>query len=149
MDAFLQDLRHAARSLRRTPGFTAVALLTVALGIGANTAIFSVVDALLLRSLPYAEPGGIVLLTERARTEPGKQGSTSWLNYLDWRGQAHGFETMGIFQQWQPSFIGNGEPERIKAAIVTSGVVDVFRLSPAAGRAMVPADNEPGAAAVV
>jgi len=149
MEFVLADTRYALRSLRNSPGFTLVAILTLALGIGANTAIFSLVDALLLRALPYREAGRIAILTEQSTTEPARQGSTSWLNYLDWQAQSRSYQTMGIYQQWQPSLTGTGEPERIKAAIVTSGVVDVFRLTPAAGRWMVPADNVPGAANVV
>jgi putative ABC transport system permease protein len=144
MDTLLQDLRYATRSLLKSRGFLVVAVLTLALGVGANTAVFSVVDALLLRALPYHDPSRIALLSERARTEPERQGSTSFLNYLDWRAQASSFEAMGIYQRWQPSLTGLREPERIRGAIVTSGVLDVFHVTPALGRPMLPADNEPG-----
>ncbi len=144
MDTLIQDLRYAVRSLLKSPGFTLVAVVTLALGVGANTAVFSVVDALLLRALPYHDPSRIALLSERARTEPEREGSTSFLNYLDWRVQASSFEAMGIYQRWRPSLTGLGEPERIQGAIVTSGVLDVFHVAPVLGRPMLPADNEPG-----
>ncbi|HEY7686431.1 MAG TPA: ABC transporter permease [Gemmatimonadales bacterium] len=149
MDTLLQDLRYAVRQLVKRPGFTAVAVLTLALGIGANTSIFSVVDALLLRALPYDSPDRIVRLTERAPTDPGQQGNTSYLNYLDWQAQASRFEAMGIYQGWHPALTGLGEAERIRAAILTAGVLDVFRVVPVLGRPMQPADNEPGRPTVV
>ncbi len=149
MDALLQDLRYALRALRRAPGFSAVAVLTLALGLGANTAVFSVVDAVLLRRLPYPVPERIVMLSERAASNPAEEGSTSFLNYLDWRAQAASFEAIGIYQDWHPSLTGSGTPERIAAAIVTSGVLEVLRARPLLGRAMVAADNEPGGPNVV
>ena len=149
MDTLLQDLRYAVRQLAKRPGFTAVAVLTLALGIGANTSIFSVVDALLLRALPYDSPDRIVLLTERAATDPPRQGNTSYPNYLDWQAQASSFEAMGIYQEWLPALTGLGEAQRIRASILTAGVLDVFRVAPALGRPMQPADNEPGGPSVV
>jgi putative ABC transport system permease protein len=145
----MSTLIQAARSLRRSPAFTALAVVTLAIGIGANTAVFSVVDAVLLRALPYPEPERLVLLTERSQGDPRSQGSTSFLNYLDWRAQASSFEAMGIYQGWHPSLTGSGAPERLPAAIVTSGVMDALRAVPLMGRPMTPADNDPGAANVV
>src|SRR5688500_7982139 len=87
-----RDLRHAVRALRATPTFTVIAVLCLALGIGANTAIFSVVQAVLLRPLPYAEPGRLVQLCEAMKTGEGWYGSVSWPNFVDWRAAAPAFE---------------------------------------------------------
>lgn len=149
MSSLAQDLRHALRALRATPGFTVTAVLTLAIGIGVLVAVFSVVNTALLRALPYDEPERIVLLTERSQRAPQNQGSTSFLNYLDWKAQASSFESMGIYQSWQPTLSGSGEAERVGAAIVTSGVLDVLHATPFAGRPMTPADNEPSSAPVV
>ena len=149
MSGFMQDVRFATRVLRKSPGFTVAAVVTLAIGIGANTAVFSVVDAVLLRALPYQEPERIVLLTERSRAAPQNQGSTSFLNFIDWQAQAASFESMGIYQGWHPALTGNGAPERLPAAIVTAGVFDALRAAPLIGRPMTAADNEPTSAAVV
>ena len=148
MERLIQDVRYALRTLSRTRAFTALAVATLAIGIGANTAVFSAVDAVLLRTLPYQEPERIVLLAERSAAEPQNQGSTSFLNYIDWQAQASSFQSMGIYQTWQPALTGSGAPERIPAALVTAGVLDVLRAAPVVGRAMTPADNEPSAAAM-
>jgi putative ABC transport system permease protein len=126
----MTDLRFALRTLARAPAFTALAVATLAIGIGANTAVFSVVDTVLLKALPYREPERIVLLSERSQAEPQNQGSTSFLNYIDWRAQAASFEAMGIFQSWHPALTGVGTPDRVNAALVTAGVLDVFRAAP-------------------
>jgi putative ABC transport system permease protein len=138
----LQDLRQAARVLGRSPGFTAVAVVLLALGIGANAAIFSLVDAVLLRPLPYPDAGRIVTLGETGKGEDARQGSsTSYLNFLDWKAQSRSFEAMTIFNGWQPALTGLGEAERLPAAFVTAEVFDVLRVRPALGRAMRPEEN--------
>ena len=149
MDALLQDLRLALRGLVRAPGFTVLTASTLALGIGANAAIFSVVNALLLRGLPYENADRIVMLSERSATDPERQGSTSWLNFADWQGQAASFDAMAVSYRWQPSLTGLGEAERLSATIVTAGIMDVFGIVPQLGRPMLAADNDPAAATVV
>ncbi|MEJ7809495.1 MAG: ABC transporter permease [Gemmatimonadaceae bacterium] len=146
MDALRQDLRYAARQLRRSPGFTAVAILLLALGIGATSAIFSVVSALLLRPLPYAHPEQLAMLAEySARDESAKDGmTTSYANFLDWHAQATSFEGMAVVQEWSPSLSGNGEPERIKAALVYPEMFRVFDARPMLGRGFLPEEAAEG-----
>lgn len=146
MDALRQDLRYAARQLRRSPGFTAVAILLLALGIGATSAIFSVVSALLLRPLPYAHPEQLAMLAEySARDESAKDGmTTSYANFLDWHAQATSFEGMAVVQEWSPSLSGSGEPERIKAALVYPEMFRVFDARPMLGRGFLPEEAAEG-----
>jgi hypothetical protein len=114
LDSIWSDARYGWRSLRRSPGFMLVAIVTLALGIGATTAIFSVVSAVLLRPLPYDAPERIVHLGEQtraaaARTEPGS--TTSYDNFDDWRRVARSFEAMGIYDGWSPTLTGEtGSP---------------------------------------
>src|SRR5512132_2815315 len=106
-----QDIRYALRALFRTPGFTAVALATLALGIGANTAIFSVVNAVLLRPLPYASPERLVMIGDRG--PEGAAGNVGYATFLDWRDRSHAFEEMALIRSWSPTLIADGSPERI------------------------------------
>src|SRR5204863_3317553 len=112
----MQDLRYALRMLKKQPGFTAIAVLTLALGIGANTAIFSVLNALLLRPLPYPNPDRLVLLRERSETFDS--GSVSYPNYLDWRAAQRGFTDLALFRRDRANLsgrMGEANPERIGA----------------------------------
>src|SRR5262249_13961706 len=106
---FWQDLRYGARMLMKQPGFTLAAALTLALGIGANTAIFSVVNAVLLRSLPYPAPDRLVIVN------PAKGG-----DFLEWRDQAKAFEQIGAYDTDTVDLIGSGEAERVSAGIVSA-----------------------------
>src|ERR687892_738162 len=111
MDTLLQDLRYALRSLRRTPGFTAVAVLTLALGIGANTAVFSVINATLLRPFPYEDPERLLILQER--NAGGGVQDASYLNFADWRSQSASVESMSAQREGERfNFSGSGEPRR-------------------------------------
>src|SRR5277367_3354289 len=110
MGTLLQDLRYGARMLRKSPGFTIVAVLTLALGIGANTAIFSVVNGVLLRPLPFRDPSRLVLIAEKSSFPII---STSYENYLDWRDQSHSFESMEATRGSSITLTGAGEPERL------------------------------------
>jgi predicted permease len=149
LDGLRQDVRFAWRTLRASPGFTLVAVLTLALGVGATTAIFSVVSAVLLRPLPYREAERIVTLAE-VGVGSGKRGmTTSYPNFSDWQRGSHSFEAMALYNGWGPAFTGAGEPERVTGALVTAGMFDVLRVVPALGRPMVPADNAPGSPGVV
>src|SRR5271168_5086365 len=110
--AFWQDLRYGLRMLVKSPGFTAVAVLTLAIGIGANTAIFSVVNAVLLRPLPFRDPAALCLLTERMPTIPIL--GPSYLNFEDWRAQNHSFADLGA-DHFQPfTLTGTSQPERVQ-----------------------------------
>ena len=138
------DLRHAARMLAKSPSFTLVAVAMLALGIGANTAIFSVVDTVLLRPLPYPHSDRIVTIGEIGSNEDARRASsTSYGNFLDWKARSRSFDAMTIFNGWRPALTGLGEAERLHAAFVTAEVFDVLGVRPALGRAMRPDENVP------
>src|SRR5215211_6105250 len=111
METFLQDMRYSIRVFLKNPGFTAVALLTLTLGIGANSAIFSVVNAVLLRPLPYEESERLVFISERSAVLEDM--SVAYPNYLDWREQNSVFESIGVYRRTSFNLTGNGEPERL------------------------------------
>ncbi|HJR40471.1 MAG TPA: ABC transporter permease [Gemmatimonadaceae bacterium] len=136
-----QDVRHAARLLRQSPGFTTVAVLTLALGIGATTSIFSVVSAVLLRPLPYVGADRIVFIGEQERGSMHKETTTSYPNYLDWKAEAKSFEAMALYDGWSPTIAEGGDAERIRASLVTAEIFDVFRVKPILGRPILPSDN--------
>src|SRR5436305_9509156 len=116
MHGLFYDFRFALRSFRKTPGFTLIAALTLALGIGANAAIFSVVDAVLLRPLPYAQPEQLVTILHRG-TDP-----VAFANYADWRDQSRSFSAMEAAEYWTVNFTGSGEPQHLWALHVTDGM---------------------------
>ena len=127
-----RDVRYAARLMRRTPGFTAVVLVTLALGIGANTAIFSVLNAVLLRPLPYADPDRLVMIGERG--PDGSAGNVGYATFLDWRDRSHAFEEMAVIRFWNPTLITNGEPERISGLRVSANFFHTLGVAPIVGR---------------
>jgi putative ABC transport system permease protein len=142
-----QDLRFSFRTLRKSPGFAAAAVGILALGIGANTAIYSVVDAVLLRPMPFPEPGRLMRLyhVPPAKSFPGlKTFSVSPANYLDWRAQNHVFETMAIYQGDSLSLTGREQPEALSAARVSADFFPLLRARPLLGRAFVAGEEEPG-----
>jgi putative ABC transport system permease protein len=146
MDSLRQDLSYAVRLLARNPGFTAVAVLTLALGIGATTAIFTVVNGVLLRSLPYPNPDRIVRVYE---TNPKLQNrlpliSPSVPNYLDWKEQNTVFEHMAAYRFRSFTFTGGQEPERIGGAAVPANLFALLGVEPALGRAFRPEEERPG-----
>lgn len=151
MDRFLHDVRTSTRSLVRHRGFTLVAVLTLALGIGATTAIFSVVRAVLLEPLPYADSSRIVSIwqTDRRAPHPNEGGSVSHVNFLDWKRQTRSFESMALYSRATSVLTGLGEAEVVPAAIVTPGFFRVFRAAPAVGRDFTEAEDRPGGPAVV
>jgi predicted permease len=132
-DDLVRDVRFAARTLRRTPGFTALALLTFGLGIGANTAIFSVVNAVLLRPLPYPNAPRIVRAYEQVRGQRGA-GSVSVLNWRDWQREVTAFTALGGFVTSGAILGGDAEPERVRATFVSSEVLPLLGVRPALGR---------------
>src|SRR5690242_15865962 len=143
MNTLLQDLRYGVRSLLKTPGFAAVAVATLALGIGANTAIFSVVHAVLLRRLPYPEPERLLVMTERRVGEGAMRGSgrsrlrsgggVPWLTFLDWRAQTHSFRALAGFHTRQIMLSGAGEPEMLLSAQVSAEFFPILGVRPALG----------------
>src|SRR6185436_17127868 len=145
MSSLLQDLRFALRSLAKHPGFAAVIVLTLALGIGADTAIFSVVNASLLRPLPYGEPERLVLVEARR----GADGlGVSWLDYLDWKERSRSFADLAYFQEAR-IHLGLAEGAEAAGAVMTTGnLFSVLGVQPVLGRAFLPEETRPGAAKV-
>ncbi|HKO05890.1 MAG TPA: ABC transporter permease, partial [Candidatus Acidoferrales bacterium] len=146
MNALWQDIRHGLRALWKNPTFAAIAVLTLALGIGANTAIFSVVHAVLLRPLPYADPDRLVVLRE---TSLLGESSDAYLNFVDWREQSRSFVSMGASRGDSFNLTGSGEPERLPGALVSAGWLETLGARPALGRPIAPQDDVIGAAPVV
>jgi len=142
----IRDLRYALRLLASRPGFTAVAVLTLALGIGANTAIFTVVNAVLLRSFPFQDPDRLMLLVERTTKFPTV--TTSWLNFRDWRDQGRSFDAVAAYRNLTMTIAGGSEPERLPAKHVTASLLPMLGGSPALGRTFSDADDRAGAPGV-
>ena len=145
LETIYQDLRQGLRGMRRSPGFAMVVVLTLALGIGANTALFSVVNAVLLRPLPYPASARLVWLGE---SDPKAEGiSVTWVNYQQWRKNNHSFEEMAGFHTAHFTLTGRGEPLLARAGIVTSGFFPLLGAHPLLGRVFGPQDDRPGARA--
>jgi putative ABC transport system permease protein len=143
MLTFAQNLRFALRRLKNNPGFTVVAVLTLALGIGANTAMFSIVNAVLIRPLPYRDPQRLMLLAEHWPQFPRL--SLSYLNYKDWRDQSHSFEAVGAVRNNQMTMTGGAEAERLPSQNVTANLFDLLGVKPELGRGFSDAEDKPGA----
>ena len=137
-----QDLRYAARTLRRSPGFALVAILTLALGIGANTAIFSVVDAVILRPLPYPEPTRLVELWGNVKRAKVERRGASYPDYVDWRDQSQSFTSMAAVDGSAMTLTGIDEPERIQAEVVSQPYFDLLGIRPALGRLFRPDEDK-------
>ena len=136
-----RDIRYAARLLARAPGFTAIALLTLALGIGANTAIFSVLNAVLLRPLPYTNPDRLVTIGERRPN--GGAGNVGYATFLDWRERTHSFDDMALIRSWTPTLALNGEPERISGMRVSANFFSMLGARPVLGRDFATTEDTP------
>ena len=149
MDTLLRDIRYAVRSLLKRPGFLFVSVITLALGIGANTAIFSVVNAVLLRPLPYRDAERIVTLWQNNVKAGVARNDVSPANFLDWRDQSRSFEAMAGIEPFGFSMIGNGEPERFSSWLVTSGFFEVLGANALHGRTFTTEDYQPGNERVV
>src|SRR2546422_2811604 len=149
METLMKNLRYSVRMLAKKPGFTAAALIALALGIGATTAIFSVVNAILLRPLQYNSPGRIVAFWEDNVANDIKQESSSGPNFTDWKNQAESFEAMAAFYRSAVILSGDGEPERIQGCTVTDGFFSVLKVEPALGRVFLPDEMGPGQNRVV
>jgi putative ABC transport system permease protein len=141
MQTLLQDLRYAFRLLAKSPGFTAIAVLTLALGIGANTAIFSVVNAVLLRPLAFRDPSRLVIVAEKS---PFPTISTSYQNFVDWRDQSRSFESMEATRGTGLSLTGAGEPELLLARMATAGLFPLLGVEAHVGRTFLPEEDRVG-----
>jgi putative ABC transport system permease protein len=150
MTTILQDARYAGRLLIKSPVFSLIAVLTLALGIGANTAIFSVVNALLLRPLPYPDAGKLVMVWQDLRARGGP--ATEWAtpgDFVDWRDSRSIFANTAAMQGWQPTLTGVAEPEPLVGEQVTGEYFDVLGVRPQLGRAFRPEEDVPNAPRVV
>jgi putative ABC transport system permease protein len=139
---FLQDLRFGLRTLRKSPAFTAVAVATLAIGIGANTAIFSFVDGVLLKPLPYAEPGRIVRVLEKP--PGGGRNGISTLNYLDWEKDNTVFDYMAAQSGDSTTLTGHGEPVQLRAGVVSPHYFDIFGVKAVLGRTFAGDEDQAG-----
>jgi putative ABC transport system permease protein len=149
MSTLWQDLRYGFRMLLKKPGFTVVAVLALALGIGANTAIFSVIYTVLLSPLPYQNPSRLVWIWETNPTSDIKTEPASLPNFNDWRTQSQSFEGMAAFAKSALTLTSEREPERIRAAIVSANFLSVLGVEPVLGRNFIAEENEPGKNRVV
>lgn len=134
----MHDLRYGARLLRRTPGFTLLAVTVLAIGIGATTGIFSVVDALLIRQLPFREPERIVLLFETAETNRSDLEAVAPANFIDWQDQTRSMEVMAAAEPFGFAYTGGSEPQSLPGVRVTKGFFDAFGMEAMYGRTFTP-----------
>jgi predicted permease len=147
LEEFLQDLRYAARMLRKNPGFALIAVLTLALGIGANTALFSVVNGVLLNPLPYTNPERLVTL--HASKPNFETGSISFLNFRDWRDNNRTFSSMAVLRSYGFSLTGRGPAEQVQAKLVSSDFFSLLGVQPVIGRTFAAGEDEFGAPPIV
>jgi predicted permease len=147
LETIASDIRFALRMLRKSPAFTFVAILTLALGIGANTAIFSVLQAVILRPLPYPRSDRLVLLGESSDQIPDM--SIAMANFNDWRAQNNVFESMVAYQGLDVLWTGQNQPDRLRMRRITSGFTPTLRVQPILGRTLSPDDDKVGAPRVV
>jgi predicted permease len=147
MNALLQDLHYATRMLLKSPGFAAIAILTLALGIGANTALFSVVNGVLLNPLPYPHPGQLAALY--GKTTGFDRAPIAYLNFLDWQRDTHSFSSMAMYHNEDYNFTGRGEAERVSGYMISADFFSTLGVNPILGRTFRPEDDQLGAAPVV
>jgi putative ABC transport system permease protein len=149
MTTLIQDLRYGVRMLIKSPGFTIIAVLTLSLGIGANTAIFSVVNGVLLRDLPYPESDRIVTLWENNTVDGIDRDDVSPANFLDWRERQKSFDVLAFANPYSLDYVADGEPVTFRSALVSSGFFDVLGATPLHGRVFAPEEYEAGKNKVV
>ncbi|PZR73929.1 MAG: hypothetical protein DLM52_10280 [Chthoniobacterales bacterium] len=148
MSKLAQDVRFGARMLRKNPGFTLVAVVALAFGIASSTAIFSIVDQVLLRPLPYPQPEQILEVTQSECSTGAWKADASPANYLDWVALNHVFSEMAAARGWQANLTGGDRPERIRSSMTTASFFPLFGIPPLLGRALTRADETPGSAHV-
>lgn len=139
VESFFQDLRYGARSMRRAPGFTAVAVVALALGIGANAAVFSVVNEVLLRPLAYKDADRLVTILHRVKNP------VAVANYIDWRDQSRSFEVMAAAEYWSPNLTGTDPPEHLWGLQVTQNMLPMLGVDPLLGRWFAVGEDQKGA----
>ena len=126
MDAFLNDIRYAIRNLLKRPAFTIIATVTLALGIGANSAIFSAVYSLLLKPLPFPEIERVITIWDKDPSRGYTHNEIAMANYLDWRAQSHSFDQLALYRWWSVNLTGSSTPERVQGMLVTGNFFDVL-----------------------
>lgn len=146
METLFQDLRYAIRTLRKSPGFTVVAVLTLALGIGANRALFTVVNGVLLNPLPFSQPDQLIALHESKPNFEG--GSISYPNFPDWQKDNQAFASMAISRSNAFSLTGTGEAEQVRGEFVSSDFFLVLGVKPVKGRGFLPGEDRIGGAPI-
>ncbi|MGH9743507.1 MAG: ABC transporter permease [Candidatus Acidiferrum sp.] len=146
MMSFWQDVRYGLRLLLKSPGFTAIAVLTLALGIGANTALFSVVNGVLLNPLPFPNPDRLVAVY--SKTPKFSESSISYPNFLDWVRDNRSFSKLGAFRSEEYNMTGEGEPERLHGHMISADFFPALGINPLLGRNILPEEDKPGAAPV-
>jgi len=145
MEMFWQDVRYGIRMLLKAPSLSIVATIALALGIGANTAIFSVVNAVLLRPLPFANSDQLMMVWETDPTRGQVRGSASYPNFADWREQNHVFEHMATYYNNDFILTGRGESTRLQGAVVNADLFPLLGVAPPIGRRFLPNEDKPGA----
>src|SRR5262249_15332299 len=149
IETLLQDLRYGLRMMIKNPGFTSVAVLTLALGIGANTAIFSVINAVLLRPLPFKEPERLIMLQSVDVRQSGGQSSVSYPNFADWRAESEIFERLAAFRKRNFTLSGVDEPVRLNGAVVSAELFDLLGIAPSLGRSFRAEEEKANALVVI
>lgn len=149
MQKLWQDLVYSIRTLRKSPAFALFAVLTLGLGIGANTAIFGVVDALFLRPMPYPHSEQLVIIWETDTNRKLTHGTAPPADFLDWRSQNHSFQAMAAYQQWFFNLTGKGEPQQLPGVHVSSAFFSMLGVKPILGRGFLPDDEQYGHGDVV
>lgn len=151
MESLLQDFKYGIRMFARKPGFTMIAVIALALGIGANTAIFSIINAVLLRPLPYSDPSKLVMIWQ---TIPANRMGIDRLppsvaQFIDWRERSKSFQTMTAITSVSMSLTGFGEPERVNGARVSANFFDLMGINPRIGRGFTASEDNPGSNRVI
>src|SRR5580693_9300194 len=146
MRTLLEDLHHAIRMLLKSPGFAAISILTLALGIGANTALFSVVNGVLLNPLQYPHSEQLVAVYQK--TSGFDQGPVVYLNFLDWQRDTQTFSSMAIYRNQNYNVTGSAEAERLAGYMISAGFFSTLGVQPVLGRTFRPEDDRVGAAPV-
>jgi putative ABC transport system permease protein len=149
MDNLVSDIRYAIRSLIKRPGFTLIAVVTLALGIGANSVIFSAINALILKPLPIPNQDRVVAVWDKNVSRGVERNEATMANFLDWQSQSQSFESLGLYRWWSPNLTGIETPERLQGFLVTAGFFDVAGVKPIMGRTLLEEENQPGKDSVV
>ena len=144
--SLIKDLQFSLRQLRKAKVFAVVAVVTLALGIGCNTAIFSVFYSVLMRPLPFSDPDRLVIVSERATNFPML--SASWLNFKDWKAQNNSFEEFGGTRLVTMALTGNGQPEQIPGQMISGNLLHMLGVNTVAGRPINAEDDQPASPAV-